>query len=231
MHVNLLSMRAVLVSVILCLASVAAKAQFMDTLHEVFKYHGSIDARLESRNSIINNGIVSVNGVRLGVAFRRKLRIGGGVSWLKTELANPVPNFGDSLTNPGIVRRYKLLYLCYYIDFVFYKSKRWQLSVPIQAGTGMSWNQYGKGYRVFGPEKKYFALLYEPGITVQYKVFKWFGLGTDLAYRFAYSHAKRTGVNLNTPTFSFKLEFWFDQLYFDLFPKSEITKRFGPAEW
>jgi hypothetical protein len=32
-----------------------------------------------------------------------------------------------------------------YADFVFHKTKRWQLSVPIQVGTGMYWTQYDDG--------------------------------------------------------------------------------------
>ncbi|MGZ4042468.1 MAG: hypothetical protein ACXVO9_04655, partial [Bacteroidia bacterium] len=61
------------------------QAQYLDSLHEVFTHKSSIDARLESRYSFINNQIISVTGVRLGVAFQRKLRIGGGLSWLKSD--------------------------------------------------------------------------------------------------------------------------------------------------
>jgi hypothetical protein len=172
-----------------------------------------------------------VNGIRLGVAFQRKLRVGGGVSWLKTELGSRQLIVNDAGEEQSVIKYPKFVYFCLYADFVFYKTKRWQLSVPIQIGTGYGWSQNDRGYDLASKSPKYFLALYEPGITVQFKVFKWFGLGADVAYRFAANHRKKTDVNLNSPTYSFKLLFWFDQLYFDLFPNSDLTKKYGPAYW
>ncbi len=207
------------------------KAQFADTLREVFKYKRSIDARLESRNSFINNELISVTGVRLGVAFQRKLRIGGGLSWLKTEVENLKFTTQFDGKSDTLISYLKFVYFCTYADFVFYKTKRWQLSVPIQAGTGASWFQLHKNYKLNSGEKKYFLLLYEPGITAQFKAFKWLGVGADVAYRFTLKNNKKVGEKLNSPTYSFKILIWFDQLYYDMFPKSKITNRFGPSYW
>jgi len=224
------------------LASLVARSQYLDSLHEVFTHKSSIDARLESRYSFINNQIISVTGVRLGVAFQRKLRIGGGLSWLKSDYESffyPARLDGKRDT----LKRYlKFGYLCFYIDFVFYKTKRWQLSVPIQAGLGSLWFQKGRQYNFWGKDHKYFLALYEPGITAQFKVFRWFGLGADVAYRFSAKNNKRIRYDFDgpnshfkvlawSPTYSFKILIWFDQLFYEAFPKSKITKRFGPAVW
>jgi hypothetical protein len=216
--------RVLIVFFMLCV--VRDRAQLLDTLRDFFKHKYSIDARFESRYSFINNELISVHGIRLGVAFQRKLRIGGGISWLKTNV-NPYSQKNSiSDTIPTFL---KFVYLSYYVDFVFYKTKRWQLSVPIQAGTGFSWYQQKTKYALGGHEPKYLLLLYEPGITVQFKIFKWAGLGTDVAYRFAIN--KKAGQQLNSPTYSFKLLVWFDQLFYEIFPNHEITKKYGPANW
>jgi hypothetical protein len=210
---------------------VPGKAQILDTLHEFFKHKYNIDARLESRYSFFNNQLISVTGIRLGVAFQRKLRIGGGLSWLKTDITN---NFYQQNSQGKIdtVKKFmKFIYLCYYVDFVFYKTKRWQLSVPIQAGTGLSWFQTQKSYQFGDKDPKYLLLLYEPGITVQYKVFKWAGLGTDVAYRFTLRYTRRPENKLTSPSVSFKLLFWFDQLFYELFPETKLAKKYGPAMW
>lgn len=219
--------------------SLFGRAQLLDTLQDLFKHKYSIDARLESRNSFIDNQLVSVSGVRLGLAFQRKLKIGGGISWLKTQgsgwlKSNIKKDFYS--TNPfgktdTISKYLKLAYFCLYADFVFYKTKRWQLSVPVQVGLGSLWFQEEKSYVFRKRDEKYFLFLYEPGITVQYKVFKWAGLGTDVAYRFAMQDSKQTGKRLSSPSLTFKLLFWFDQLFYEVFPESEITKRFGPGYW
>ncbi|MBA2611084.1 MAG: hypothetical protein H0U95_03875 [Bacteroidetes bacterium] len=206
-------------------------AQFLDTLHDVFTHKSSIDARLESRNSFIDNQLISVTGVRLGVAFQRKLRVGGGISWLKSDFKKDFYLPNESGKTDTITKHLKMAYLAYYIDFVFYKTKRWQLSVPIQAGSGFTWWQQNKTYSFNGPGKKYFLFLYEPGITAQFKVFKWFGLGADVAYRFTMVNNKKIGEHLNSPTYSFKILIWFDQLFYEFLPNSKITKKYGPAVW
>jgi hypothetical protein len=208
-----------------------AHAQFLDTLQEVFKNKSAIDFRLESRNSFINNNLTLVAGVRLGVAFKRKLRIGGGVSWLKSDVIKTDYITDDNGITQPVPKYLKLAYICYYVDFVFYKNKRWQLSVPIQVGTGLSWFQKNQTYDFTGNDKKYFLLLYEPGITTQFKIFKWFGLGADVGYRFALKNNNFVGETMNSPTYAFKILFWADQLYFELFPKSKISQKRGPAYW
>ncbi len=208
-----------------------AKAQFLDTLETIFNNKPSIVARLESRNSFIENQLISVTGLRLGIAYQRKLRIGGGVSWMRSNFANNFYSTNEFGKLDTTTKYLKFTYLCYYIDFVFYKAKRWQLSVPIQIGSGLVWFQRSKKFNLYSGDKKSFLLLYEPGITTQFKVFKWFGLGLDIAYRFTLKNNNKIGDKLNSPTYSFKLLVLFDQLFYELFPKSKITKKSGPAVW
>jgi len=226
---NACHIHAILVVLFVCHFSV--HGQFLDSLNHIFRGSSSIDARLESRNSFFRNKLISVTGVRLGVAYKHRLRIGGGFSWLKTNLQDDFFVRGVDNKIDTVSKFFKFAYFCYYIDFVFHKTKRWQLSVPIQAGTGASWFQRSARYSIYNNDKKHFLLLYEPGITAQFKVFKWLGLGSDVGYRFTLRNYKKAAEKLNSPTYSFKLLFWPDQLFFQLFPEQEITKKFGPAEW
>ncbi len=196
------------------------KGQFMDSIYDVIKQKRSFNINLELRFSFINNQLTTVNGLRGGISFNRKLRIGGGISWLNSDL------FLDN------EKQYlKFVYLCLYSDIVFYKTKRWQLSVPIQIGMGSSWFQKETQFSFSNKDSKYFLLLYEPGITTQFKVFKWLGFGSDVAYRFTLKNEKNIGENLNSPTYSFKILTWIDQLYYDFFPKSKLSIKYGPSFW
>jgi hypothetical protein len=220
-----------LLFIVLFVLCFKANAQFLDSLNVVFKSKSIIDARLESRYSFIRNDLIAVTGIRLGVAYKRKLRIGGGISWLKSDRLYTFyqTNFlGQTIE----AKRYlKFAYLCYYIDFVYHRTKRWQLSVPIQAGTGLVWFQREFGYSLSNSDRKSFLLLYEPGITVQFKILRWVGVGGDAAFRFVLNREKKIGEQLNSPTFSIKLLFWPDQLFYVCAPNSKLTKRYGPAEW
>lgn len=206
------------------------KAQLLDSLQAVMKSKSSIDIRLESRYSFINNDLAGITGIRIGAAFRRKLRFGGGLSWLSSdvttnEIYKDVTN--NTITN---IKYFKMGYICFYADFVFYKSQRWQLSVPIQTGLGLSWFQFKDKYDL-NTQPKYFFVIYEPGIATQFKIFKWLGLGIDVNYRFALKNNKNMSGQFSSPTYAFKLLFWIDQLFYDAFPNSVITKKYGPAVW
>lgn len=230
--------KLVFISLIL-FGSLSSKAQLLDTLRDFLKHKYSIAVRLESRNSIIANELTSISGVRIGLTFKRKLRLGAGFSWLKTDghswlKTNVTKDFyvqGTDGKTETVKKYLKFVYTCYYLDFVFYKTQHWQLSVPIQIGTGFLWFQEKKKYAFRNNEKKYLLFLYEPGITLQYKAFKWLGVGADVTYRFALQNRKETGVQLSNLSLTFKALFYFDYLFYELFPKNEITKLYGPAYW
>ncbi|MFN8115484.1 MAG: hypothetical protein U0W65_05180 [Bacteroidia bacterium] len=210
--------------------SFTTKGQFLDTFKVFLKSRPSIDARLESRYSFLNNSPTKVSGVRLGLSFRRKLRVGIGYSWLDTDVKD-AKIITDAFGNLRYTNEYlKFGYVCYYADFVFHKTKRWQLSVPIQVGTGMYWTQYNDGLKTI-KSKQRLLLFYEPGITVQFKATRWCGLGLDVCARLALRNTKYVGEKLNSFVLAPKLLIWFDQIFYMTFPKSKITQKYGPAYW
>ncbi len=216
--------------IIFIIFSFSVKGQFLDTFKVFLKSRPSIDARLESRYSFLNNSPTKVSGVRLGLSFRRKLRVGIGYSWLDTDVSDKkliTDAFGETRYTDEYL---KFGYLCYYADFVFHKTKRWQLSVPIQVGTGMYWRQYSDGLQTIRSQKR-LLLFYEPGITVQFKVFKWFGLGLDVCGRLALKNTSYVSEKLNSFVLAPKLLIWFDQIFYSVAPKNKLTKKYGPAYW
>ena len=205
-------------------------AQFLDTIKSITHKRPSIDARIETRNSFFENGRAKVTGIRLGLIFQKKLRVGVGYSWLSSDVYKKIA-ITNYVGNIDTVNNYlKLGYIAFYTDFVFYKTKRWQVSVPLQWGAGLTWFKYNNGVKDVSSSKDY-LLLYEPGISVQFKIFRWCGLGTDIAYRFTLQNNRDLRNKLNSPTYGFKFFIWFDQLYYLGFPKSKLSKKYGPADW
>lgn len=206
------------------------KGQFLDTFKVFLRARPSISARLESRYSFMNNSPTKVSGVRLGLSFKRKLRVGIGYSWLDTDVSEKkliTDIYGKSRFTDDY---FKFGYVCYYADFVFHKTKRWQLSVPIQLGTGMYWTQYSDGKNSI-KSKKRLLLFYEPGITVQFKITRWCGLGLDACVRLALRNTNYVGNKLNSFVLAPKFLIWFDQIFYMAAPKSKITQKYGPAYW
>lgn len=216
--------------ILFTIISFSIKGQFLDTFKVFLRSRPSIDARLESRYSFLNNNATKVSGVRLGLSFKRKLRVGIGYSWLDADVSDK-KIITDAYGHTRYANNYlKFGYVCYYADFVFHKTKRWQLSVPIQIGTGMYWTEYHDSQK-FIQSKKRLLLFYEPGITVQYKITQWFGFGFDICARLALRNTNYVGNKLNSFILAPKLLIWFDQIFYKTFPKSKITKKYGPAYW
>ena len=71
--------------IVFLFCTVTVKSQLLDTLRDFLRHKYSVDVRLESRASIIGNELTSISGIRMGLTFKRKLRIGVGLSWLKTD--------------------------------------------------------------------------------------------------------------------------------------------------
>ena len=80
-------MRFLCIGVFLCFTLIV-KAQFLDTINSITNKKPSIGVRLESRYSFLRNGLVKVGGVRLGVVFQKKLKVGVGYSWLKSDVSD-----------------------------------------------------------------------------------------------------------------------------------------------
>lgn len=210
--------------------NISIKAQYLDTLKALMRSKPSIDARMETRISFYNNDYKKVTGLRLGLSFRRKLRLGIGYSWLDSKISDKKIIKDEYGNNKAVEDVLKFGYICYYTDFVFHKTKHWQLSVPIQAGTGLYWTQYRESGNLFKSNKK-LLLIYEPGISVQYKFTRWCGIGMDICGRVALKNTSLIANKLNSVVFGFKYMIWFDQLFFLAFPKSKITGKYGPASW
>jgi hypothetical protein len=214
----------------LLIFSLQTKAQLLDSLKEIIKSRSTIDLRIESRYSFINNELANISGFRIGVGFKRKLRLGGGISWLSSDLSQNVylPNESNVLTStPKYLR---LGYVCIYADFVFYKTQRWQLSIPVQTGVGYAWYQFNYRYDMHsGPKNIFF--IYEPGVSTQFKITRWVGLGFDVNYRFVLKNNRYVVDQFSSPTYAPKILFWVDQLFYELFPKTGLTKKYGPAVW
>lgn len=208
------------------------RSQFMDTLHAAFHGHKTFDFRFESRNSFVDYERVEVQSLKFGVTFGKKLSVGGGYSWLKTKLYEDFHVFDPEVKSDVIIkRRVKLNYMCYYVDFIFYKSKRWQYSIPTQFGTGFSRFEYS--YK--SPEiikSKYLVFLYEPGVNVKYKIFTWLGVGANVGYRLVFKNNKYLAKKFNSPIYSAGVIIYWDQLALAVFPKNKLVNKWlGPVEW
>lgn len=204
--------------------------QIFDSLKVAFQKKPGIDVGLETRNSFLLNDTVKFRGIKLGVSFGKKIKIGLSYNWLKSNIYNQVSYFYDSSrdTTKGY---FKMAYLSIYTKIVYHKNKRWEYSTPLQFGYGSSWIQQSSKLSFKNQQFKKNMIVYEPTVSVQFKLFKWLGIAGNIGYRFVWHKDEKIINHLNGPIYVLNINFMLEQLFFEAFPESEITKRFGPAEW
>jgi hypothetical protein len=210
------------------------RAQFVDTLSKAFHGKKSLDFGFDSRNSFIDNRRVGVQCLKMGVDFGKKITIGVGYAWLNTN--TPVYDkysFHDSELKKDtfVTRRLSLQYVCGYINYIYYKSKRWEFSVPVQIGVG----KLGYNYPYKGSTKRAeagYCFLYAPEVNVKFTILKWLGAEGDVGYRFLFQDNHFIKNTFNSPLFSVGVFIIWNELALMTFPKNEWVKRkFGPSQW
>ncbi|MBK7181818.1 MAG: hypothetical protein IPH89_02210 [Bacteroidetes bacterium] len=96
--------------------------------------------------------------------------------------------------------------------------------MPLQIGLGESYYQY----TLYGEKiitNRNLNFIYEPAISVEYRVFKWVGVGADFGYRFMFANTKKLNQQLNSPIITIDLMIYYREIFKSLFPKSKLAKK------
>jgi hypothetical protein len=200
-------------------------AQWSDTLNKIL--HGKIfpAASFDSRNSFISSSRAHIWGVKVGVEFADKLQGGIGYNRHDKNLEKEII-FPDQSGNPTEVKAFlHLSYFSFYIRYTYYKTKHWKFSImPYQLGFGNSKYKYEYEGKEFVSGKR-FVIIYEPGISVSYKIFQWLGAGGDIGYRFMLRNNPAIPENFNSPVYSFYSIIYWGELYKKILPKTKLAKK------
>ena len=209
-------------------------AQYLDTLKTAFTGRKDLDIGFDSRNSFVDHNRMSIQSIKLGIEFGKKISIGIGYAWLNSR--TPVFDsykFYDSdfKKDTFITRRLAFSYLRFYVNYIYYKSRRWEFSFPLQVGIG----KLGFKYNYKGADNKSdegYCFLYEPEIDVKFKIFRWLGAEADIGYRFLFKDDSFFKNTFNSPLISLGVFIVWDELALMALPKNKwVQKNYGPSQW
>ena len=212
----------------LCLLSTSTIAQpTLDTIKFSLKQKPHLFGKFDSRNSFIDNSRAKIFGLKTGLNFGNRLYFGIGYNQLNPPSQDfdkiiYIENSSGQLERTAAVLR--LAYISVHAEYVFYQTKHWELSMPLQFGVGQSYykyNQYGRRKVI---EKDY-NFIYEPAISVEYKFVKWAGVGVDVGYRFMFTSYKKLNQKFTSPTYAFKFLLYYNEIVKSVFPNSKLAKR------
>lgn len=205
----------------------SAKAQMFDSISNAFHKRPGLTGGFATKSTFINGFRSPIFTARAGLDFNHTVRVGAGVSWLqlsnyKTGSDNTpfyldkviIDSTGTYTAHPAL----NFFYVNVFFEYIYFNSRKWQFSVPMQIGAGDSKYKYnfnGVNYT----EKQHWILLYEPAVSGQYKITKWFGVGLDVGLRIMVVTNKSIGTKFNSPMYDIKAMIYWGELYNLLFTK------------
>jgi len=200
-----------------------ANAQLFDSVKADLKKKPVFHYKFDSRSAFIGNRNANVWGIKVGIGFNRRIRFGLGYNYLKSRLPAKV-NLIEPLTGAPIKTRLRMRYVSIYAEYVYYRKNKWELSVPVQLGIGST-----KYVAFTNPENNYqlpghLVILYEPCLSVNYRVVPFVAVGTEMGLRLALYKNNSVKEQLTAPIYVFKvLIYWSDMINY-FWPNNKIPK-------
>jgi len=188
---------------------------------DAFNSHDSkIVVGLDSRRSFIGRTDVNIWGVRAGLDFQGKVRLGAGAYFLRTPLPRQFIIDRPGIPTDTISSELRFSYLSLFIEPVVFSSKRWEMDTPFHLGIGD--NHYPQAPKNGGGTRKT-VLLTELSVTGTYKILPWIGVGGGVGYRLALKGNKSNLDNFNAPIYQIGLRFFAGYIYKAIFKPEELT--------
>lgn len=124
----------------------------------------------------------------------------------------------------SVVAKLKLWYISAHAEYIFHRTGKWRLSMPLQFGLGKTYYKYTLAGRK-NKRGENVNFIYEPAVAIEYKLIKWLGLGADIGFRFMISDDRKLINNFTSPTYAFRLQIYYSELLRLVFPKKEWVKK------
>ena len=185
-----------------------SNAQLLDSISLSLKEKPRVLFKLDGRGSFISTRSASIWGFKVGVEHDGRVQYGIGYSWLRNEISEEVDLNGEQVPS-----RVRFGYIAPYFEYAFYQRKKWEVSIPVQVGLGQAWYEYkdeqGKKHKV----DKTWVFMYEPAMTVEYRVFRFFGAGFGVGYRLAIKTNRAMEENFTAPIYLLKLKLYLPEVF------------------
>jgi hypothetical protein len=164
----------------------------------------------DSRYSIINHHLTTINGLKLGIEFKSRFRTGAAIYFLSTGVPTRQSAPDNAAEDADAELRFR--YLAAYAGYVLLENRRWELSAIMQAGLGSVYIRYENDQGVIDKTLPDFMGIMEPTLAAQYRVFRWGGVGTGAGWRQPVFVPGSVQKELNGPVFYLRANLFLGEL-------------------
>lgn len=203
-----------LLLILFVLSATTSSAQMFDSISASFKTKPKFMVRIGARNALITNSFMKIRDVGIGLNFKNTTKIGVVYSWMATNVVRP-------LSVPGIVVKdgegeLKMRYVSPFIEYTFFKSKRYTLSIPVQAGFGYGFYKFKNDAGNKLITDKVPVAFYEPALVGEVFFLKFLSIGAGIGYRLMFVGNKSFEDRFTSPVYILKFKVHFGKIIKDI---------------
>ncbi len=144
--------------------------------------HRRLVVQYDSRYSIINSHFCTINGLKLGMEWKGRVRTGAAIYFLSTGIPTRQPLPDDAADDADADLRFR--YLALYGEYVVLQNSRWSLSGNLQLGMGSVYVRYlNDSTGNYDHTSPHFVGVIEPSAAAQMRLFRWASLGAGAGWR------------------------------------------------
>ncbi len=181
---------------------------FEDEFKKSFKSKPKLDVKFDNRFSFIRDNDVKTIGIKVGLNFRRKFKVGLGFN----QMFLPVEKFVINDQDEEVPVNLEYSYFSPYLEYVYYNTRKWEFSLSIQHGIGGANYQFTNSNGEKEKLEQSTILSYEPAMLIDYKIVRWIGIGTGIGYRMIYYRTPGIKENFTSPEYVIKLKVYLGEI-------------------
>ena len=174
-----------------------------DSIQASFAHKPKLYGNFGTRNGFLSNQRIQVRDISLGVTFNKQFTLAIGYNWMLSD-AKKIYNTEDTAS-------FKMRYITPFVEYSFLERKNIEVTIPIYLGFGNSRYQT-EDNQVF---EKQFVMLYEPGMQVTYRFFRYFGISGGIGARMILAGNRQLNQPFLTPTYTFGGKLFIADIYHD----------------
>ncbi len=168
---------------------------------ESFSQKPKFEFKFDSRFSFLRNTEVKTTGIKIGLSYNRKFNVGLGINQLLIKSESEIIEQNDT-----IPVNLSYAYFSPYFEYVYFTSKKWEFNLSTQFGFGEASFEFTNSEGKKSKKDKTTLISYEPAMLIDYKIVKWFGIGTGIGYRLILFKNGNITENFSSPVYVVKLK-------------------------
>jgi hypothetical protein len=197
---------------------VLAQPRLFRDMNKHLEQKPKLSFSFDSRNTFIVGQNANIFGLRAGLDFNGRVRIGIGLQGLTTPIPRLLIFPPDSVGLPPdtAFTQIGFTYFTLYTEYAFYKSKRWEFGIPFYLGIGNA--SYREGSYEFN---KSAISLIESSLYGQFYIFSWLALHSGAGYRLMLKSNPAISGRFSGPVYTLGVKVYFGKMYRSVFPKKK----------